>query len=142
MITLLLSLALAADPVSGVRMSRAASLGLGEPTPILGTDTWKAPAPGGFATVAWYPGEAEAREAYAFSSATLRAGLPAAGVGDESLGDDGFVLARRGNLVVTVRGDGAIDRALAIFAAAEAGSSTEVVQLPGIEPRDGFGRRR
>ncbi len=142
MITLFMTLALAADLLSGVRMDRAATLGLGEPTPIAGTDSWKAAAPGGFASVAWYPSETEAREAFAFSASTLRVGLSSAGVGDESLGDEGFVLARRANLVVTVRGDGAIARAQAILAAAETGSSSEVIQVPGVEPRDGFGRRR
>ncbi len=142
MITLFLTLALAADLYSGVRMDRAATLGLGEATPIAGTDSWKAAAPGGFATVAWYPDEAQAREAFAFSASTLRAGLPSAGVGDESLGDDGFVLARQANLLVTVRGETATSRAQSILAAAEAGASIELIQVPGVEPRDGFGRRR
>lgn len=143
MMTLLLSLALAADSLAGVRMSRAPALGLGEPTPVVGTDTWKAPAPGGFASVAWYPDEAAAAAAYAFELGLLRPGLASARVGDESVGDVGFVLARRANVVVTVRGHDAIGQAAAIVAAAESAITTapDGVERPGIEPRDGFGRR-
>lgn len=145
MITMFLTLALAAEPLAGVRLDRAPGLGLGEPVPVAGTDAWKAAAPGGFATVSWWPTAAEAQAEVDFNLGMLRGALPALELVGASVahGDAGMVVARRDNLVVIVRGEGAPGRAEAILAAADEGAVTTgaPAPVPGIERRDGYGRR-
>ncbi len=147
MILSLVLLALAGDlPLAGLRLDRAPSLGLGEPVPVAHTDAWKAAVPGGFATVSWWPTEAEAAAEAAFNLGMLRGQLPTLNLPGATVahGDEGMVVARRENVVVIVRGDDAVARASTIVAAIEVTPTTAATPpgpVAGVEPRDAYGRR-
>jgi len=150
---LLLSPALAGAPVAatnvqtfaGVPVSALPALSLGEPEFIDGTDTWRAPAPGGWVLHAWSADAAEGARSFRFTASTVQRMLPTTTVSgaDEAVGGDQLVIARRGNVVVQVKGDHARDTAAAILAAeaVDPGTAVAVPALDPVTPRDGFGRR-
>ena len=150
---LLLSFAHAADAAdtrfAGLPTADLGGLGLGSPDFTIGDDTWRAPAPGGWVVHTWAADTAEGQRRFAFEVGGVQRMLPPLSVpgADEARGDAGLVVARRGNVVVTVRGDDAPALAARLLAAEVVEPATVwVVPVgPAAESaevaRDGFGRR-
>ncbi len=149
LLTLLFGSALAGDAVfAGLSAEARASLALGVPTFLDGDDGWRATSPAGWVLHHWNVDAAAAEADFAFQVATVQARLPAIVIAgaDQAVGDDGFVVARRGNVVLQVRGIGA-PALMARLLAAET-PQTHVLGPVTTTPdefgtlRDTFGRRR
>jgi hypothetical protein len=168
-LALLLAFPAEAGGLAGVRLDRASGLGLGAPRPIQEADIWKASCPGGFVMVSWSPDDATAQADLAWQASILRSSLGSLSIegADEARGDEGLVLARRGNVLALARCDDAITRAKALIAAIEpepgpgsaagpvpassptspggsagsAGASPPDPLRNPVEARDAFGRR-
>ena len=146
---LVLSLLFSASPAraetrfAGIPVATLAQLGLLEPTVLDHTDGWRAPiAGGGWVLHRWSPDESQARVDFSFLRSTVQSILPAVLVegADEAWGDDGFVSARRGNVMVQVHAPGAPALAARLLAAESPESATAPsLSVPG--GRDEFGRR-
>jgi hypothetical protein len=115
---------------AGIRLERAAELGLGKPTPMKQADIWKASCPGGFVVVSWSPDAVTADADLHWQASLLRSGLPSVTIAgaDAALGDEGLIVARRANVVTLTRCDAAIATAERLIAAIE----PEVVGGPAL----------
>ncbi len=140
---LLLGPARAEAPLAGIPLRDLDDLGLLDPTLLDETDGWRAPvAPGtGWVVHRWAPTAVQAGKDLDFVKSTLQAFLPVVAVAgaDEAWGDDGLVLARRGNVFVQVRAAGAPLLAARLLAAVQ---PEPAAAAQPIEGRDAFGRRR
>ncbi len=135
--------------LAGIPTVELPTLGLGTPDFTIGDDTWRAPAPGGWVLHTWSVDEAASQHRFAFAVGSVQRPLPVLVVAgaDEARGDDGMVIARRGNVVVTVRGEHAPELAARLLAAevvepaavwvAPVGPAAAYPELA----RDAFGRR-
>ena len=147
MILLLLGVAVAGDSrLAGLAIDDIGRFGLGIPDFTAGMDSWRAPAPGGWVVHAWNVDAALAHETILFSVATVQrplSPLVVAGA-DEARGDAGLAIARRSNVVVTVRGENAPVLAATLLAAevAEPAAPWGVATTPHAidAARDAFGR--
>ncbi|MSQ02897.1 MAG: hypothetical protein EXR71_13555 [Myxococcales bacterium] len=148
LLSLFFGSAIAGDVVlfAGLSADARTSLGLGVPTFIDSEDGWRATAPGGWVLHHWNVDATAAEGDFLFQVSTVQARLPAIAItgADQAVGDDGFVVARRGNVVVQVRGAGAPARTATLLAA-ETAESTVVGPLPTTldgagTSRDTFGR--
>ncbi|GDX82292.1 hypothetical protein LBMAG42_41030 [Deltaproteobacteria bacterium] len=140
----------AADPrLAGIPTAALAPLGLGTPDFTIGDDTWRAPAPGGWVLHTWSADETEGQRRFAFEVGAAQRMFPPVSVAgaDEARGDLGLVIARRGNVVLTVRGDDAPALAARLLAAEVVERATVWVGPVGPPEtsaeavRDEFGRR-
>lgn len=135
--------------LAGIPTFELAPLGLGPPDFTIGDDTWRAPAPGGWVLHTWAADAAEGQRRFAFEVGAVQRMLPAVSVvgADEARGDAGLVIARRGNVVLTVRSDDATALAARLLAAEVEEPATVWVAPVGPAAtsvdgvRDGFGRR-
>lgn len=147
MILLLLGVAVAGESrLAGLTIEDIGRFGLGIPDFTVGMDSWRAPAPGGWVVHAWNVDAALAHETFLFSVATVQrplSPLVVAGA-EEARGDFGLAVARRANVVVTVRGENAPLLAAALLAAevAEPATPWTVASTPAAmdAARDAFGR--
>ncbi len=149
LLSLFFGSAIAGDVVfAGLTADARTALGLGVPTFIDSDDAWRATAPGGWVLHHWNVDATAAEADFVFQVTTVQARLPALVIpgADQAVGDDGFVVARRGNVVVQVRGAGAPALTAKLLAAetpqsAIVGPLTTTLDEAGTL-RDAFGRRR